>query len=145
MEEKITELATKLNKHSERLATSHLPTKWHMPSRIEEDISKEHTKLDELQAELRKLELQASSIQDLIDHSPGSEDEVGDEDFEDPGILDVSNLSLGEDSDKCDELSSLGQACNFISVIWACILFRLAISISQFYSSPTMPITATPN
>ena len=44
--------------------------------------------MDELQAELRKSELQASHIQHLIDHGP---DEMGDE--EDSDIL-----SLEEDS-----------------------------------------------
>ena len=56
-----------------------------------EDIGKERTKLDELQAELRKLKLQASHIQHLIDHGPESDDEMGYE--EDSGIL-----FLGEDS-----------------------------------------------
>ena len=63
------------------------------------DVGKERTKLDESQAELRKLELQASHIQSLIDH--GSEGEMGgnaDDDLdeeEDPdwGVLDVGNLS----------------------------------------------------
>ena len=63
-----------------------------------EDIGKERTKLDESQAELCKLELQASHIQHLIDH--GSEDEMdsnadGDLDEEDDLDLDVGNLSLG--------------------------------------------------
>ena len=40
-----------------------LSAKWHTPSRIGEDIGEERTKLNELQAELRELELQASSIQ----------------------------------------------------------------------------------
>ena len=74
MEGKITELVTKLNKHSERLAAGKLPAKWHMPSRIEGDIGKERTKLDELRAELRKLELQASRIQDEM----GDDDEGSD-------------------------------------------------------------------
>ena len=101
-EKKITELVTKLNKHSDRLATGKLPAKWHMPSRIEEDIGKERTKLDELQAELHKLELQASHTQHAIDHGLRyrSEDEMGgdvnDENEEDLDILDFGNLSLGE-------------------------------------------------
>ena len=48
-----------------------------MPSRIEGDMGKERTKLDELQAELCKPEPQASHIQHLIDHGPGSDDETG--------------------------------------------------------------------
>ena len=107
-----------VSEHSERLAAGKLPAKWHMPSRIEEDIGKERTKMDELQAELRKLELQTSHIQHLIDHGYGGEDEMGDEDDEmgdevdetqirdeDDGmrdvedsnsdILDVGNLPLG--------------------------------------------------
>ena len=102
-EKKITELVTKLNKHSDRLATGKLPAKWHMLSRIEEDIGKERTKLDELQAELHKLELQASHTQHAIDHGLRyrSEDEMGgdvddDENEEDLDILDFGNLSLGE-------------------------------------------------
>ena len=75
-----------------------LPAKWHMQSRIEGDMGKEHSKLDELQAELRKLELQASHIQHSIDHGPWSEDELGDEEGSETSNLDVSNLSLGEDS-----------------------------------------------
>ena len=68
-----------------------------MPSLNEEDIGKKRTKLDDLQAELRKLELKARHIQHLIDHGPGSDDKMGDED--DSDILDIgSNLSLGEDS-----------------------------------------------
>ena len=58
LEEKISELVTKLNKHSGRLAEGKLPAKWHTPSRIEEDIGKERAKLVESQAELHKLELQ---------------------------------------------------------------------------------------
>ena len=99
-EEKIAELVAKYNKHSERLAVGKLPAKWHMPSRIEGDMGKEHSKLDELQAELRKLEIQASHIQHSIDHGPGSEDELGDEEGSDTSNLDVGNLSLGEDSSK---------------------------------------------
>ena len=101
LEEKISELITKLNKHSERLASGKLPVKWHLPSRIEEDIGKERTKLGESQAELHKLELQASHIQHSIDHGSASEDEVGSsysdegEDSDSEGILDVGNLSLG--------------------------------------------------
>ena len=60
LEEKNSELVTRLNKHSEWLAAGKLPTKWHMPSRIEGDIGKECTKLGESQAELHKLELQAT-------------------------------------------------------------------------------------
>ena len=96
VEEKITGLDAKFNKHSERLAADKLPAKWHMPSRIEGDMGEERSKLDELQAEPRKLELQASHIQHLIDHGPGSEDELGDEEGSDS--LGVGNLSLGEDS-----------------------------------------------
>ena len=60
LERKVTELVAKLSKHSERLATGKLRTKWHTPSQIEEDIGKVRTKLNELQSELCKLELQAS-------------------------------------------------------------------------------------
>ena len=118
VEEKITELVSKLNKHSERLVAGKLPAKWHMPSRIEVDIGKERTKMDEFQAELRELELQASHILYLIDHRYGGEDEMGDEDDEmgneedetqmggeddemggvedsDSDILNVGNLPLG--------------------------------------------------
>ena len=56
----MTELVSNLNKHSVRLAAGKLPAKWHMPSRIEEDIGKERTKVDELQVELYELEIQAS-------------------------------------------------------------------------------------
>ena len=62
MEEGITELVSKLNKHSERFVAGKLLAKWHMPSRIEEDVGKERTKMGELQAEHRGLELQASHI-----------------------------------------------------------------------------------
>ena len=100
VEEKITELVAKFNKHSERLALGKLPAKWHMPSRIEGDMGKERTMLDELQAELRKHDLQASHIQHSIDHGPESENELGDEGSD---ILDVDNLSLGEDSGEAVE------------------------------------------
>ena len=53
LEKNITELVTKVNKHSEGLVVGKLPAKWHMPLQTEEDIGKERTKLDELQAELR--------------------------------------------------------------------------------------------
>ena len=96
VEEKATELVAKFNKHSEKLAAGKVPAGWHMPSRIEGGMGKERTKLDELQAELRKLGLQASRIQHSIDHGPGSEDELSNEEGSD--ILDVGNLSLGEDS-----------------------------------------------
>ena len=46
--------------HSKRLAAGNLPAKWHTTLQIEGDISKERAKLGELQAELCKLELQAS-------------------------------------------------------------------------------------
>ena len=118
VEEKITELVSKLNKHSERVVAGKLPAKWHMPSQIEEDVGKERTKMGELQAELRELKLQASHIQHLIDHGYGGEDEMGDEDDEigdeedearmggeddemrgvedsDSDISDVGNLPLG--------------------------------------------------
>ena len=75
-EKKVTELVAR---HSERLAAGKLPAKRHMPSR-NEDIGKERTKLDELQAELRKLELKARHIQHLITYGPGSDDEMGDVD-----------------------------------------------------------------
>ena len=108
LEEKVLELVTKLNKHSEKLAAGKLPTKWHMPLRIEGDIGKERTKLDESQAELHKLELQATHIQHLIDH--GSGDEMGSNADGDSGEeegsgsdLDVGNLSLG-----CGEESASG-------------------------------------
>ena len=71
-----------MNKHSKRLAAGKLPAKCHMPSRIEEDIGKERTKVDELQVELHELELQASHTQHLINHGYGGEDEIGDEDDE---------------------------------------------------------------
>ena len=58
-----------------------------VPSRIEGDISKERTKLDELRAELRKLELQASRIQDEMGDDEGSG---------------VGNVSLGEASGEED-------------------------------------------
>ena len=64
-------------------------------------IGKERTKLGESQAELHKLELQASHIQHSIDHGSASEDEMGSsyldegEDSDSEGILDVGNLSLG--------------------------------------------------
>ena len=97
---------------------SKLPAKWHMLSRIEEDVGKERTKMGGLQAELRELELQASHIQHLIDHGHGGKDEMGDEDDEigdeedearmggeddemrgvedsDSDILDVGNLPFG--------------------------------------------------
>ena len=95
-------LVAKFNKHSERLASGKLPAKWHVPSRIEGDMGKERIKLDELQAELRKLELQASRIRHSIDHGPASEDELGGEE-EGSNILDVDNLSLGEDSGEAVE------------------------------------------
>ena len=72
-----------------------------MPLRIEENISEERTKLDELQAELRMHDLQASHIQHSIDHGPENEDELGDEEGSD--ILDVDNPSLGEDSGEAVE------------------------------------------
>ena len=79
LEEKIADFVTKLNKHSERLAAGKLPTKWHMPLRIEEGISKERTKLGESQVELRELELQASHIQHSIGHgSDSGSDDVAD-------------------------------------------------------------------
>ena len=73
-----------------------------MPSRIEGDMGKERTKLDELQAELRKLELQASHIRHSIEHGSGSEDELG---YEEEGsdILDVDNSSLGQESGEAVE------------------------------------------
>ena len=95
---KNSELATKLNKHSERLASGKLPAKWHLPSRIEEDIGQERTKLGESQAELHKLVLQASHIQHSINHGSASEDERGSrysEGEDSEGVLDVGNLSLG--------------------------------------------------
>ena len=88
-EEKIAELVAKLNKHSERHAAGKLPAKWHMPSRIEGDIGKERTKLDELRTELRKLELQASRIQDEVGEGEGE------------GVGNVS-VSLGEASGEED-------------------------------------------
>ena len=80
--------------------TCKLPAKRYIPLRIEEDIGKERVKLDELQAEVRKLELQTSHTQRLVDE-PGSDDEMDDEPEEGPDIMDVdidstSNLSLGE-------------------------------------------------
>ena len=107
------ELIAKLNKYSERLATSKLSAKWHTPSRIEEDIGKERAKLDELQAKVHELEPQASSIQELInDHRPtgGSEDEMawGDEgrpeDSEDHDldILDIGTSNLEGSSEEVE-------------------------------------------
>ena len=61
--------------------------------------------MDESQAELCKLELQASHIQRLIDHDHGSEDEEdeGEDEEEDEeadtSILDVGALSLGPGED----------------------------------------------
>ena len=95
VEEKISDPVAEF-KHSERLAAAKIPTKWHMPSRIERDMGKGRTKLDESQAELHRLELQASHTQHSFDHGPGSEGEMCDE--EGSNILDVGNLSLGEDS-----------------------------------------------
>ena len=120
LEEKITELAAKLNKNSERLAAGQLPAKWNMPLRIAGDIGKQRTKLKESQAELCKLELRISQIQNLVDHR--SEDEIGGnvDNEEDSDILSVGNLSLGEDS---GEESSLG-------LIDAVILFLLDFSKS---------------
>ena len=145
MEEKITELVSKLNKHSERFVAGKLPAKWHMPSRIEEDVGKERTKMGGLQAKLRELELQASHIQHLIYHWYGGEDEMGDEDDEigdeedearmggeddemrsvedsDSDILDVGNLPLG--LSKFEFLFPFGPvifvSVEFvISVVWA--------------------------
>lgn len=54
-------------------AAGKLPAEWHTPSQIEEDIGKARTKLDELQAELRKLGLQASEGNGEM----GGNDEVG--------------------------------------------------------------------
>ena len=58
--------------------------------------------MDELQAELRKLELQASHIQHPTDrgHRSGGkiDGNVGDDNEEDSDILDVGDLSVGEDS-----------------------------------------------
>ena len=65
-------------------------------------MGKERTKLDELQAELRKLELQAGHIRHSIDHGPGGGDELRDEE-EGSDILDVDNLYLGEDSGEAVE------------------------------------------
>ena len=98
MEEKIAELVTKLNKHSERLAAGKLPAKWHTPLRIEEDIGKERIKLDELQAGLRKLEVRR--IQISTDHGPASRSEGMMGDKEDSDILDVGNLSLGPEPEE---------------------------------------------
>ena len=67
--------------------------------------------MDELQAELRKLELQASHIQHI---NRGCEDEMGgnvdDDDEEDSDVSDAGDLSLEEDSG--EEV----RCCNFISV-----------------------------
>ena len=70
-EERVAELVAKFSKHSERLATGKLPAKWHTPSQIEEDISKERAKLKELQAELCKLELLASEDTGRVGGSVG--------------------------------------------------------------------------
>ena len=73
--------------------------------RVRKGVSRKRTKLDELQAKLYRLKLriQASHIQYLFDHGPGSDDEMGYEPEEDSDIMDVdstSNSPLGEDSDK---------------------------------------------
>ena len=60
-------------------------------------MGKERAKLDELQDELRKLELQASHIRHSIDHGPANVDELGGEE-EGSNILDVDNLSLDRKS-----------------------------------------------
>ena len=71
----------------------------------------------------------------MIDHGPRSEDKISDE--EDSGNLNLGNLPFGEDSGK-----SLGRACNlvwvchFMSVIWACNLFLLAI-IHRYFTAST--------
>ena len=58
--------------------------------------------VDELQAELCKLEPQASHIQHSIDRGHRSEDKtrgnVDDDSEKDSDILDISDLSLGVDS-----------------------------------------------
>ena len=87
-QEKIVELVAKLNKHSERHAVGKLPAKQHMPLRVEGDFGKERTKLDELRAELCKLELQASCLQDEMGDDEGSG---------------VGNVSLGEASESGEE------------------------------------------
>ena len=81
--------------------------------RVGGGVDRGRTKLLELQAELCRLELriQASHIQYLFDHGPGSDDEMGYEPEEDSDIMDVdstSNSPLGEDSDKEVESVSFG-------------------------------------
>ena len=71
LERKVTELVAKLSKHSQRLATGKRPTKWRTPSQIEEDIGKVRAKLNELQSELCKLELQASEDTGCVGGSSG--------------------------------------------------------------------------
>ena len=110
-----------------------------MPSRIEEDVGKERTKMGELQAELRELELQASHIQYLIDHGYGGESEMGDEDDEigdeedearmggeddemrgvedsDSDTFDVGNLPLGVGWFEFLFPFGLVSVCNFCSL-----------------------------
>ena len=87
--------------------------------RIEEDIGKERTKVEELQAELREPELQASHSQNTMDHGPRSEDEMGGnvgDDEEDSDILDVGNLSLGDDLDSAKSLGLINAVILFLLV-----------------------------
>ena len=123
VEEKTTELATKLNKQSERLAAGKLPAKWHMLRESKGILTKSVPNW--MNCKLGSAGL--SHIQHLIDHKPGCDDEMGDE--EDSDILDVgSNLSLGEDSGDSLGLVILFLvvlASNFIPVVRTCNLFLL--------------------
>ena len=87
--------------------------------------------MDELQAELRKLELQASHIQHI---NRGCEDEMGgnvDDDNEDSDVSDAGDLSLEEDSGE--------------EVIDAVIYFRWRLMHRDFATSTSQAITATPS
>lgn len=86
-------IAALVAKHSKGLAVGKLSAKWHTPSQIEEDIGKERVKLDGLQAELRKLELQVGEDIGEIggNEEIGSSDEMGGIDKEDSDVLDVGN------------------------------------------------------
>lgn len=105
---------------------------------VEGGIINGRTILDELQAEIRKLELQASHIQYLINHGPGNGDEMGGEDLDITDVESTSNLPLGRDSGK--------EACNSISVlrvilfvVWTCNFISIVLSLLPL----TMPITTT--
>ena len=79
--------------------------------------------MDELQAGPRKLELQASHIQQLIDRGHRSEDKTGgnvdDDSEEDSDILDVGDCLWGKTAVKrlCTKRFEPDRFCSFISVI----------------------------